>query len=540
MAVKVLLLDKERRIFQVLADMFNVTTHRLLIALDEDKAKELIEIAQPDILLLRDKDLPFWLTLVKEGMLILPIFLVESYDDADKIKELGFRDINVVVLPFNPLEFLSQIGILGKDTIEPYHLSLLGPLNLLLKFITKKLSGCILLEGMERCTVEVKEGVLRGTSCDVETLKKLLREESVEVRIESSTGTELSHYFKGNSDLILLLTEETPEVTPAVVKLQVEEEDLAQPVELEENLLWVGTVDTYGLLHRNVYLRIYERNGVRLPILIGSCSPQEYPHVRSKVEQVVGTLDALKAFVVLGASVEELSGVVNFLQSSTRLSIITSSHLARVLNSMGVPYARVRTVESFHKGKLRLATGHTITFIPAPFMPLKGSLALYEEDTKILFSPAFLSSLTLPKEFSPKGDAKYEDLYLFYSLYICSHHTFENFIQRLYPLDPVKVLPAFGNPVQRDPIRMAEDLLRHKLPTNVYQEDVAEFLQSLTELLKERMAPEEYQVFVDELSQYPLSPEGLLYSLIKVRAHPSHLKYVLEEMLKLGILPSTI
>ncbi|MFN3472037.1 MAG: hypothetical protein ACK4ZR_05495, partial [Aquificaceae bacterium] len=61
-----------------MADIFNVTGHKLLIALEEKKALEFLQASSPEVLLLPMEDMDFWFKALKAGAYpIIPIFFVE-------------------------------------------------------------------------------------------------------------------------------------------------------------------------------------------------------------------------------------------------------------------------------------------------------------------------------------------------------------------------------------------------------------------------------------------------------------------------------
>ena len=94
MGVLCLLLDKRKQYFPLLVDIFNVTGHKLLVALEEEKAFEFLRVSSPEVLLLSIEDMDFWFKVLKSGKYITPIFFIDRYEEADKLKEDGLRDVN--------------------------------------------------------------------------------------------------------------------------------------------------------------------------------------------------------------------------------------------------------------------------------------------------------------------------------------------------------------------------------------------------------------------------------------------------------------
>ncbi|MDT7911143.1 MAG: hypothetical protein RQ827_03320, partial [Thermocrinis sp.] len=68
--MKFLLFDKEKKLYPIFGDILDITGHKLLVALDEKKAKDLLKAVPPDFLILRWKDRDFFRELLKEGYFV--------------------------------------------------------------------------------------------------------------------------------------------------------------------------------------------------------------------------------------------------------------------------------------------------------------------------------------------------------------------------------------------------------------------------------------------------------------------------------------
>ncbi|MFN4319188.1 MAG: hypothetical protein ACK4FY_01735 [Aquificaceae bacterium] len=516
MGVLCLLLDKKKRYFQFLADIFNVTGHKLLIALEEKKALEFLQASSPEVLLLPMEDMDFWFKALKAGAYpTIPIFFVERYEEAESLKDYGLREVNYIILPFNPMELLTKIVSISKETYEQAHLDYLGPVNLIFKFIRSGATLFLNIQGKENaCTIYIYKGIVKGSSCDRKRITELIGEE-VKVKLEPYKEGEPPYTFKDNQDFILsvvgsLVSQPAPievEREEVVEKPQAIEYtvDLSQPVQLSEGFYWVGVEDNKGLFQKNVYLRIYEKDDIKVPILINIGTFQDYAFIRAKLEQVVGTLDAVKGLILMDSGVDEASGVVNFLQSSQRAFVITSLSIAQKLKTFGIPMGRIRTIETFPSGRLRLATGHTLRFIPTPFLPEVGSFVVLEEEKGRLFTGKFLSSFRSIREFNPLMDAEVEDVLLYTSLNIPSKDILSLALKRITSANVLCVYPMFGNPI------LSEGTLKEVLdklisaPNGFYELDkgvIFEICEDVLRLLEESKESDEVKSFFEDLNQF--------------------------------------
>ncbi|MGB9873723.1 MAG: hypothetical protein ACPLRS_01995, partial [Hydrogenobacter sp.] len=372
MGIRFLLLDEDRKFFSLISDIFDVTGHKLLVALDEQKAKDLLDATSFDIILMELKHLNFWLDTIRAGKYPIPMFFIDKYEDAEKLRVLGFTDLNFVLLPFNPLDLLTKAVWLNRGEVEPRHLSLIGPVNLLLHLLRRSASSIMSIEGgTKKCSIYIKEGQIVGTSCDLQALREILTFEDVKIELfpytgesyleEGSLGTE--EFFKSLFSEVVIPTQDKVQKPVSLPK----KADLTQPVELEKGLFWVGVQDSSFLLHSNVYLRIYERDDVKVPILINTGTLEDYAQVKAKIEEILSTMDIIKAVVLLDSEPKACATILSMLQSSPKLQVITSISVAKWLNKSGVPMSRIRLVESLPDMKLKLSTGDVLRILPMPF-----------------------------------------------------------------------------------------------------------------------------------------------------------------------------
>jgi len=140
--MKFLLFDKEKKLYPIFGDILDITGHKLMVALDEKKAKDLLKAVPPDFLILRWKDIDFFWEILKEGYFVVPMFLMEDYQQAEGLKKAGFSDFNTLILPFNPLEFLNKSAKLYQ-TLESLYDNVpsdLGMMNLFINLLSRNTS----------------------------------------------------------------------------------------------------------------------------------------------------------------------------------------------------------------------------------------------------------------------------------------------------------------------------------------------------------------------------------------------------------------
>ena len=531
MSVMCLVFDKERKYYSLLADIFDITGHKLLVAFSEDKAKELLKVSNPSIIILTKQDINFWLELLKEGLYIYPFVFVRDYEEGESLKGYGLGEENFIVLPFNPLELLSKVLGLSKNPSTGF--------NAILKLIRDNLSAVARYNYQEGvCEIYISKGIVKGSTCSPDVIRRIIAEgRAPELSPYYDMGSHVKYLFKNNAEFISLLFErelitqkevEEP-TTPEVIEVA-SYTDLSQPMELGVNFYWVGHARKDSLFHRNSYLCIYEKDDIKVPILINPGSVEDYPHVRAKIEQIVGTIDALKAVVLFGSFADELYSIVRFLQANKRLFILTSIPIALQLSFMGVPMNRIRVFESLPNHTLRLATGDTLRFIPVN--GFKDHFFVFDEGNLRVFTGRLFSSLSLYEEFNPIGQAEIENVEIYLkSNHLCKEYA-EALIKNLSPHTEC-IFPSLGNPV-RD-IEGVKALLRKIFEKPQETVDNSKLIQACEEVISELEASydEKAKEVLMELSQYVYIEDGKVAdTLIEASYLP---KLILSLMLTKGV-----
>lgn len=571
--MKFLLFDKEKKLYPIFGDILDITGHKLMVALDEKKAKDLLKAVPPDFLILRWKDRDHFWELLKEGYFVVPMFLVEDYQQAEGLKKVGFSDLNILILPFNPLEFLNKSAKLYR-TLEGLYDNVpsdLGMMNVLINLLSRNTSTGILLhaEG-PACEVYLKAGAVKGLSCNPENFKEIIKSDNVSVKFLPYTeDAKLITYFKNNSEFFSMLLEEVqvqpptayPEVVQETVPREVHKE--VQPsapsmLSVGEGLFLIDSLDPEGLLQRNMYLRIYEKGDSHVPLLFNVLPYHRFSTARDEIEKAVGRMENLRALILMDLLPEDTQSILNLLNLAPKLYVITSLPIALSLISLGVPERRIKLVESFPDGLLNLGAGDVLRFIKTPFLPEKGSFVVFEEKTKTLFSSKLFSSYCLPEEYSPNKTADTERVVLYYRL---NFSGIENAISlaQIRLLNPSVIRPAFGNPILEGVDEVIERISKQKNTFNLANlEDETLILGLLSSILfeMEKQTPKEkYELILDGLSEYvdvkagaisksfvdvKKLPELFIYTLHSAKVPPMVLLLTLERFLDAEIPVFTI
>ncbi len=536
MSIKALLLDRDREVFPLLGDIFNVTGHKLLIATNDKMFRELINSTDIDIVMVNHTDVKAWFTSWKEGKIPLPFFLLDRDEDEQKFRKAGFSELNFIKKPFNPLELLNKLNYLHRlNADEDSHQ--LGLLNTIIKLANEKESRTVEVANSNLCVIAVEEGKVIGMDCSLEELRTILESDELKVRVKELDRIQMEQKFGSTEDFIKTLIERARPVKVTVTTGERVLKDVKPVEEVEEGIYRVSKFSSVPVLLKNVYLRIYEGKDRRVVFLINIGSLDEWSGVKTLVEDVLFNFDELDAVMLLTG---ELSSLYNaFLLSEQKFNIrfITDYSVKRELSEAGIKSGRIRTFEDFPSYLVTIATGHRLRFIPANFSPSVGGFCLYEEDTGYLFTPEFLSSFfnELSKDYT-------EEVRLYHRVFMPSGNVLRGLLGRLNDLRIRKVLPRYGLPY--DNFEEVKERLEG-MGTGVdfsHVDSTDRALEIMNEVVSYVMDTEDKSVadkFIEELGRFATVEAG---SVTDIYVEPPFTVELLLNTLMLipGVKPSTV
>ena len=442
MAIKALLLDRDREVFPLLGDIFNVTGHKLLIASDDRMYKDLISSTDIDVVILNHTDIKSWFESWKKDKGTLPFFLVDREEEEERLLNMGFSELNFVRKPFNPLELLNKLSYLHKlDPFEEPHQ--LGLINTVVKLSNLKESRIVEVSDGKTCNILIREGVLEGMDCTLEELRDVLEGEEPLVKVKDFESIELEQRFSGALDFVKTLVEKSKPVQVVVSEGEKIVRELKPVEQIDEGLYRVSKFASVPVLLKNVYLRVYEGKDRRVAFLINAGSLDEWSGIRNLVEDVLFNVNELDAVILLSGDVSDVYNTFIMVEQKVNVQFVTDYSVKRGLSESGCKSGRIRTFEDFPSYYVTIATGHRLRFIPVNFSPSLGGFCLYEEETGYLFTPEFLSSFFNEKEEDPIDEIK-----LYHRVYMPSGGVLNNLVGRVSDLKVKKVFPRYGRPYE--------------------------------------------------------------------------------------------
>lgn len=192
--------------------------------------------------------------------------------------------------------------------------------------------------------------------------------------------------------------------------------DYKEPVEIAKNIFWVGRRSDLDF-EMNVFLRIFEGNGHKINMLIDPGPSQDFDVISSKVEKVLGPEQPIHLAYLNHQDPDVCINTLFFQRHYPGLQVITSEDTWRLVRFYGLKPDRFIPVEKFKTGRIKLATGHRLRFIPTPYAHFRGACALYDDEHSILFSGDLFGGLSETPDLY--ADEKYwEGVKIFHQIYM--------------------------------------------------------------------------------------------------------------------------
>lgn len=267
--------------------------------------------------------------------------------------------------------------------------------------------------------------------------------------------------------------------------------DASSPVEIAPGTYWVGKRDPHSIFHSNTYLRVFESNAqpqrTQFNVLIDPGSSVDFAVVAAKTARVLGSLDRISLIHINHQDPDVGSSAPMLLaRYAPKAHIFASEDTWRLINHLGLPRERFVAAERY-RGSLPLPTGHSLTLVPTPFCHFRGALALYDPQTRVLFSGDLFGGLTTEGELDL--DARGEEwpgIRAFHQLYMPAGQALKRAVETIRALTPAVecIAPQHGRILRGDVMHEYLDRMAN-LPAGLdLIDESADSLQGWTHVLR--------------------------------------------------------
>jgi len=233
-------------------------------------------------------------------------------------------------------------------------------------------------------------------------------------------------------------------------------EDLAtQAVEIAPDTFWVGKRDPERIFYSNPYLRRFRGKGqgeAPYNLLIDPGSATDFAVIRRKVGDVAGDLGHISSAFLNHQDPDVGSSLAMIIAGhAPEAAIICSNDTWRLVVHQGLPLGRHISTAGFTSAGMTLPTGDRVRFVPTPFCHFSGAVALYDPETRVLFSGDLLGGLTdIRAEGLWADESDWKGIAAFHQLYMPTREALTRAVETIRRLDPpVSIIaPQHGRLIQ--------------------------------------------------------------------------------------------
>ena len=237
--------------------------------------------------------------------------------------------------------------------------------------------------------------------------------------------------------------------------------DLSKPVEIADNLFWVGSENTHKYLQCNPYLYISGETGV----LFDPGSALDGEIVIEKVKSLI-PLSHLEAIVCSHQDPDLCMAVPLFEKAGFKGVLCCHERAALLIQYYGIHSTFYQV--NYHQFSYTMKSGETIGFIFTPYLHFPGAIMSYLPRQQVLISGDLFGSVTA--DWHLYADEDYLDgMIAFHEVYMPSHDILASAMDLLdsYPLD--MICPQHGSILPKALIEPAIAILK-KLPCGLFLE----------------------------------------------------------------------
>lgn len=226
--------------------------------------------------------------------------------------------------------------------------------------------------------------------------------------------------------------------------------DTGRPVEIADNIYWVGINIQESGLHCNPYLIISGEEAV----LIDPGSPLDFSYVYDNVTSLV-PLSAVKYIILQHQDPDLCASTPLFEKAGAVVTVCTHWRTAQLVKYYGIqsPFRQINPQNS----SLTFGNGRTLHFFPTPYLHFPGAITTYDPVTQTLFSSDLFGSFShqwrlFADELMSVGgrDHYMEAMKTFHEHYMPSNEVLRPIMEQFLQMDIRTIAPQHGSIIRRN------------------------------------------------------------------------------------------
>lgn len=233
--------------------------------------------------------------------------------------------------------------------------------------------------------------------------------------------------------------------------------EVTEPISIAPGIHWVGKRQPGEVFYANPYLRVFRGNvngkDRTFNMLIDPGSSSDFAVVRAKVSSVIGGMNRVSAIFINHQDPDVGSSSAMILSKhAPKASIVCSEETWRLIVHFNLPRERLVATNGREKG-FRTPTGQTVIPVPTPYCHFVGATALYDPETRVLFSGDLFGGLTDTEAEGIWGDeTDWTGMRAFHQTFMPNGAAVKNAMRIVRELDPPPLIiaPQHGRVISED------------------------------------------------------------------------------------------
>ncbi|HUU56287.1 MAG TPA: MBL fold metallo-hydrolase [bacterium] len=204
------------------------------------------------------------------------------------------------------------------------------------------------------------------------------------------------------------------------------------------------------VLHRNIYVkRFVGEDGAKGIMVLDPGSKLDAAAVWGALDELAGGVHNVDLVFLSHQDPDVTSNAKFIVDNAPRAVVLASVDSWRLLNMIGIPDNRFYLLENWGEEPLRIGrTGHVVQPVPAHYCHFRGSMMLYDFESRVLFSGDFLGGVN-----TRRGEGVFADetswpgISLFHQIYMPSKRAVQETVGRIVELEPFPevIAPQHGD-----------------------------------------------------------------------------------------------
>lgn len=288
--------------------------------------------------------------------------------------------------------------------------------------------------------------------------------------------------------------------------------DLTRAIEVAENTFWVSQRDPNSLLQTNTYLRRFQGNGKQINYLVDPGPSEFFPDISSKVAHIIDDVSNINMYSINHQDPDVGMNSTFISRMNPRSVCLCSEDTWRLVRFFEIPENMYKNVYSFPQKQMNLKTdpNHVLEIIPTPYCHFVGAFAVYDRQTRMLFTGDLFGGLNPAGNMSLYAtEDHWEGIRTFHEIYMPTRQAVRRVIDIInsMPLPPLAIVPQHGSILQGDIMRtflkrlydlpMGLDIQKEELTTTKETQTYNLILAKLYDVVQKRTDPADREILFD-------------------------------------------